>query len=86
MTTNAFTYICELGHVDPVPSMGTYSSCQCPVRVVSSRGAIGTAPCGRAVARVPHDEVLESTYRIGGPEAVLLVVRDRAAAHTNPPG
>lgn len=86
MTTNAYTYICELGHVDPVPTMGTYSSCQQPVRVAGARGSVWDGRCGRAVARVPYDPVLESTYRIGGPDAVLVVVKDRAAAHQHPAG
>lgn len=80
----AYTYICELGHVDPVPSMGTYSACQHPVRVVSRQGSIGSAPCGRAIARVPFDPVLEAAFRVGGAEAAMVLIKDRAALHNQP--
>lgn len=72
-----FTYICEKGHVDLKPSMGTYQSCQVLVPVgLTGRGFVG---CGCPVVMVPYDPTLEATFKIGGPEAVLAVVRERLA-------
>lgn len=79
-TMSAYTYICILGHVDPAPSLGTYDSCQCHTRVVSRHGHIGSAPCGNAIVRVPHDPVLEAAFLTGGTEAVRAILVDRVVA------
>ena len=74
---NAFSYICTDGHVDPAPSMGSYSSCQVLVPVWVGGRQRGACPCGRAVARVPYDPTLEAAYRVGGVEAVKELLATR---------
>lgn len=79
MTTQKATcYVCLAGHVDAVPSMGMYLSCQVPVSIEWRGQQRGFAPCNNAIVEVPDpDGALEAAYRVGGIEAAKLVIQGR---------
>lgn len=85
MTQNGFTYVCTKGHVDPAPSMGTYAHCQVLEPVHFNGRVAGAAPCGCAVVKVPHDDVLEAAFRVGGGDAVMVVLKERQSDAVVPP-
>lgn len=60
--------------------MGTFECCTTQLPVITQY-AIGSAPCGQPIVRVPHDDGVEAAYRTGGPCAVLALL----AARIGPP-
>ena len=84
-SSKPFAYLCTAGHVDVAPTMGTYANCQALVPVAGTRGR-GLSPCACAIVKVPDlDGSLEATFRMGGPTAVLDVVKARAAQREGSP-
>jgi hypothetical protein len=72
------TYICEKGHLDLKPSLGTFERCQHLIEVPGTNGR-GWIGCGCPLVAVPFDPSLEAAYKVGGPEAVLSAVRELIA-------
>lgn len=84
---NGYCYLCTAGHIDVIPTMGTYASCQFQVPVRYSGGrVVASAPCGLPTVEVADPGgALEATFRVGGPRAVLealseMVAREGAAS------
>lgn len=75
-----FTYICTSGHIEPVPTAGSLSSCPTLIPVAVNGQVRGAAPCGCGVVRVPQDEGLEAAYAAGGPAAVMDLIKHRIAS------
>ena len=66
-----YTYICELGHVtDQQPSLWELDECPC---------CWFSSVIVRPLMKLPHDPAIETAYRLGGPEAALVVLRSRVA-------
>ncbi len=83
-TKTEFAYLCTAGHVDVAPTWGTFANCQVLMPVPGTKGR-GMAGCGCAIVKVlDTDGSLEAAFRIGGPPAVLDVVKARVAQGEGP--
>lgn len=86
-TKKGFAYLCTAGHIDVIPTMGTFAGCQSLVPVVSRNGQRGSCPCNQPVVEVPDpDGSLEAMFRVGGPQAVLAAVAERVGREDPPAG
>lgn len=82
MSTKPFAYVCTAGHVDRVPSLGTYQGCQ---HMVAMRLGRGFVPCNAPVVVLPDPSgELEATFLVGGAPAVNQVLIARAGAPDEP--
>lgn len=85
MNLQKLVYVCSAGHVEVKPTHGVFLSCQHPVAIEGRWAGRGYSPCGAQLFEAPDpDGALEAAFRVGGAQAAIAVISERAREGAHP--